>query len=539
MTRCSVVIPVCNQAALTRQCVDLLLAQPEVGCEIIVVDDVSTDETPQVLASYGNRIRVVERVANGGFAAACNDGAAAASGEYLVFLNNDTRPIPGWLAALVRYADDHPRAALVGCKLLFPDGTVQHAGVAICQDRYPRHLYVGFPADHPAVNRSRRFQVASAACALVRASAFREAGGFDVSYRNGYEDVDLCLRLGARGHEVHYCHESVVYHLEGQSGGRRQASRANAQLYRARWARQVQPDDLQYYVADGLLTLGYPADSYPLRLEVSPWLATVKGDDRAADRLLHLRSRQVAVLLREVVRLLAHVQESNGVARATAEVDGHRAELSERWDALVARLENVHESPCSTAYQTSGNGQAELLRRDEELMEAVCEVEALLADPPDQSSGEGCVAHRGFAASRRLRYECDVRAVRELVQRAVPAGAKVLVVSRGDDELLERAGRCSEHFPQDGNSAYLGHSPADSAQAIAHLEELRTRGADFLLFPPSASWWLEHYADFKRHLEDRYVAVSQGAARCTLFALRPAAGAAQEATMARAGGCGS
>src|SRR5439155_17352910 len=129
--RCSIIIPVHNRASLTRQCLNALVAQRlpfplarevagngsgPVAYEIVVVDDASTDLTGELLAGYGERIRVVTRATNDGFARACNDGAAAARGAYLVFLNNDTIPRAGWLEALVRYADGHPAAAAVGSK---------------------------------------------------------------------------------------------------------------------------------------------------------------------------------------------------------------------------------------------------------------------------------------------------------------------------------------------------------------------------------------------------------------------------------------
>src|SRR5207245_1427816 len=103
MARCSVVIPVHGKASLTAQCLDALFRGPEEGVEleVVVVDDASPDRTEQMLAGYGDRIRVVTHPENTGFAGACNDGAAAASGEFLVFLNNDTVPLPGWLSALV------------------------------------------------------------------------------------------------------------------------------------------------------------------------------------------------------------------------------------------------------------------------------------------------------------------------------------------------------------------------------------------------------------------------------------------------------
>lgn len=320
---CSIVIPVYNRAALTRQCLRSLLDGPPQGSvdfEVIVVDDASTDMTERLLAGYADRIRLVRHPANSGFASACNDGAASAAGDYLVFLNNDTLPQPGWLDALVDYAEAHPNAAAVGSKLLFTDSTVQHAGVAIGIDRFPWHLYAGFPAEHPAVNKSRRVQIVTGACIAVRRAVFEELGGFDLAFHNGYEDVDLCLRMGERGYEIHYCHRSVLYHLEAVT----RESRAdeidhNLRLYRGRWLQRVVPDDLQYYVEDGLLSADY-RELYPIELSISPEVAVVEADGRAreADRLLNARSRSTFKLLRENVKLNVRVQEAELRALARA-----------------------------------------------------------------------------------------------------------------------------------------------------------------------------------------------------------------------------
>jgi GT2 family glycosyltransferase len=313
--RCSVVIPVYGQAALTRQCLDILLTGRD-GLdepEVVVVDDGSTDETPELLRGYGDRILVVRHERNLGFAESCNDGAAASSGDALVFLNNDTIPQPGWLEALVRVTEDHPRAAAVGAKLLFPDDTVQHAGVVICQYGFPKNVYAGFPAWHPAVNKSRPFQAVTAACMLVRRSTFEELGGFDAAYRNGFEDVDFCLRLGELGYEVHYCHESVVYHLESMSAGRFAASDRNREVYERRWLDRVRSDDFRYYAADGLIGITYE-DQYPLRIDLSPLLGVVEGDEltRRADAILGLRSRRSFELLKEIERLNVRLLEARG-----------------------------------------------------------------------------------------------------------------------------------------------------------------------------------------------------------------------------------
>jgi hypothetical protein len=95
----------------------------------------------------------------------------------------------------------------------------------------------------------------------------------------------------------------------------------------------------------------------------------------------------------------------------------------------------------------------------------------------------------------------------------------VLVVSKGDDELLERIGPQAAHFPQGPGGVYSGYHPASSDEAIAHLEELRDQGACFLLFPRTAFWWLEHYSGLRRHLDRRYRAILRGDRACALYAL--------------------
>jgi GT2 family glycosyltransferase len=304
VTSCSLVIPVHNRAGLTRQCLDTLLASPATTAEveIVVVDDCSTDSTPEVLAAYGDRVRVVRHELNTGFGVSCNDGAAAASGEWLVFLNNDTLPQPGWLDALLAYAEARDRIGLVGAKLLFPNETVQHAGVVFSRDRHPRHVYSGFPASHPAVNKSRQFQVVTGACALIRRVLFEESGCFDPVFVNGYEDVDLCLRLRGLGYEIHYCHESVLYHLEAATRDYL-LDPQNFRLFLERWAKRIEHDDFRYYLEDGLIDISY-WEQFPALLWVSPQLAVLDRERRTAtEKLLAERSREVFEAQKEIVRL--------------------------------------------------------------------------------------------------------------------------------------------------------------------------------------------------------------------------------------------
>lgn len=306
MIDCSIIIPVYNRASLTRQCLNGLLADPtQVRTEIIVIDDASSDLTPELLRSFGDRIRVITRAVNGGFADSCNRGAALASGTFLIFLNNDTLTLPGWLDKLYQYAMAHPQAAIVGAKLLYPDDTVQHAGVVISEDRYPHHLYAGFPPDHAAVNKSRRFQIVTAACALMRREVFLAFHGFDTRYLNGYEDVDLCLRMGAAGHEIHFCHTAALYHLETVTRHPEPLAQ-NLQLYAERWRDRVIPDEFRYYLDDGLIQVQY-SPAYPIHLSISPLLATIQDATRVSEleHLLHLRAMQSSRQRREFVEIIA------------------------------------------------------------------------------------------------------------------------------------------------------------------------------------------------------------------------------------------
>jgi len=314
----SIVIPVHNKATITRQCLDSLLAESddEISRQLVVVDDGSTDLTPSLLATYGDRILVIRHEIAHGFAGACNAGVAAADGEFVILLNNDTIPTSGWLSALVNYAHQHPTAAVVGAKLLFPNDTVQHAGVAIGLDSLPHHIYAGFPADHPATSVSRRFKIVTAACALFRRGPWQHLNGLDMAFQNGWEDVDYCLRAGEAGHEIHYCAESIVYHLESATRNViSDAERANQELFGTRWRHKVFPDDYRYYWEDGLLAAQYAA-RYPIQLSVSPLLAgvAVGENSRLTDRLLYDRSRQVMILLRNNIVLNVRVQEAEARA---------------------------------------------------------------------------------------------------------------------------------------------------------------------------------------------------------------------------------
>lgn len=254
--RCSIIIPVFNNLELTRDCLESIEKSTAAGLyEIIVVDNGSTDGTRQFLETKAAQgaVRPLFNDNNLGFARASNQGARAAAGNYLVFLNNDTLATSGWLEELVRTAASDDTVAAVGAKLLFPDDTVQHAGVAVNFQRNVFHIYKHFHRDHPAVNKERCFRALTAACLLVKRPAFFEAGLFDEGFQNGFEDVDLCLKLGHWGYKLLYNPRCVVYHLESRTPGRHDKERENSLLLLSRWHDRLTPDEEEYYRQDGII----------------------------------------------------------------------------------------------------------------------------------------------------------------------------------------------------------------------------------------------------------------------------------------------
>jgi hypothetical protein len=127
------------------------------------------------------------------------------------------------------------------------------------------------------------------------------------------------------------------------------------------------------------------------------------------------------------------------------------------------------------------------------------------------------------ARSRELREQLwrreVVDEVRAFVAREIPAGARVLVVSRGDEEIVAFPGHVGGHFPQVAGGEYAGHHPADSAEAIAHLAAQREAGAEYLVIPATSGWWLDHYAELARHLDDDHVRIASTDDRFVAFAI--------------------
>ncbi len=170
------------------------------------------------------------------FAVACNHAARQADTDFLLFINNDVLLDRMALRSMLQAFEDHPHhLAICGTRLVFPNGSIQHAGVVFGPgDIGPYHLHRLQPA--ALVPRDReQFQAVSGACLLIKRTNFLALQGFDESYPFGLEDIDLCLRAGQAGGEIRCCQDTASLHFESMTPGRVELDVPSRALFMQRW----------------------------------------------------------------------------------------------------------------------------------------------------------------------------------------------------------------------------------------------------------------------------------------------------------------
>jgi GT2 family glycosyltransferase len=283
-----IIIPTRNEAALLRRCLESLEQTRYRPFSVTVVDDGSDD--PETLAlledarARGVKVLRVDDRDGFSFARLNNHAVAESNAELLLLLNNDTEVRdPRWLARMVALLG--PSVGAVGARLLYPDGTLQHAGVLLwVNDLAPGHELSGWPADVPSPGAqgevSREVAAVTGACLLTPRRAWRAVGGLDETFRVSLNDIDYCLRLSDVGLRTVYAGAAELLHHEAVSRGRIQDP-GEISAFRARHRRR--PDIYGNRNLDGgLLTpecrLDYAAfKNVPLRVAVigSSWEAAV------------------------------------------------------------------------------------------------------------------------------------------------------------------------------------------------------------------------------------------------------------------------
>ncbi|MHC5018662.1 MAG: glycosyltransferase [Planctomycetota bacterium] len=217
----SVVIPSRDNAGMLARCI-AGLHRTTAGrrVEIVIVDNGSTaPDARRYLAAVPHAVVRLDAPFN--FSALVNAGAERATGEYLLLLNDDVEPhTPGWLTALLEAAQ-FPGVGVVGAKLCYPDGRLQHAGIALDPDGVARNVGRGAPGtalgDHGAWAGLRNCAAVSAACLLVPRELFEQLGGFEPALPADFNDVDFCLRVRAAGRRVAWTPFAELRHDESAS----------------------------------------------------------------------------------------------------------------------------------------------------------------------------------------------------------------------------------------------------------------------------------------------------------------------------------
>ena len=258
----AIVIPFRNRVELLRRCIESIHARSRYPrCEILAVDN-GSDE-PEMLdylreLERSGRARVLRWPERFNFAAINNFAAAHTEAELLLLLNNDTEVVSDdFIEALVEHAVE-PDVGMVGARLLYPDGRLQHAGVVVGLKGLAGHPFDGWPDGGDGaseVRAAREVSAVTAACAMIRRRLYLEIGGMDATrFAVSFNDVDLCLRLRAAGYRNIYTPHCLITHHTSASRGSASNLAEDEQL-RARWGRELDGDP--YYNRNLSLRVAY------------------------------------------------------------------------------------------------------------------------------------------------------------------------------------------------------------------------------------------------------------------------------------------
>ncbi len=344
--RISVVVPTFNNWRLTQRCVDALLrtGPDAVPAEIIVVDDASTDGESAAWTAAQRHFTPLLLERNRGFSGACNAGAARCTGDAILFLNNDAFVRPDTLAALRATLAAESGIGIAGARLLYSDGTLQHAGLALLPGAVSRwwHIHKRRDGTLPDANIARDFLAVTGAALMIRRELFVRLGGFDEGFTNGWEDVDLCLRAWCAGARVRYEPAAVLEHLESATLGREHNHERNERRFIERWE-----------------TLLADAPRYPLP-EVPPIALAVDGrlpaEPDEAQALAHLTRWWKAHLGASVLRIRPASRSDRARIDLLAAVARRRPTLEISWGAAALAAPTGAERVAFVAPRTAAEG---------------------------------------------------------------------------------------------------------------------------------------------------------------------------------------
>ncbi len=466
--RVSVVIPCYNHAQFLAEAIESVLAQSYSNFEIIVVDDGSTDDTAEVVRRYSVVCYVYQE--NAGLSSARNTGLRESRGEFLVFLDADDRLLPEALEIGVSCLRQHPECAFASghCRLIVVDGSLlaKPEQLNVARDHYLELLrgnYIWCPGS-----------------VIYKRSTFNIVKGFDTSLRAA-EDYDLYLRI-TRDSPV-FCHNQFVadYRLHGSSMSTDYSLmlRETLKVLRSQW--------------DFVKESNYHTEAF--RAGRKHWQE-------------HYGSLQMGDQILEVAE--ASLPSSATVAVAT---DGKR-------ELLRLGSRRAWHFP-----QADADGLARLFAQGEKGSVSIPWIQAGMRYDFTLFGGPNCAKELAAISVTGL-----VDADPGINVAPVPLDQACLIAIPNPVPAPNRFGRTTITWNTgDGSEgriyvseggAYDSSCPRDSEEAIDRLEAIRARGAQYLLLPATALWWLDDYQKFREHLEAHYPAIVRDENTCVIFDLR-------------------
>jgi O-antigen biosynthesis protein len=254
----TIVIPTRNLGKVLDRCLASIFDRSTYpNYEVLLIDNGSDEaESLEIIRFWqqkeAKRLKVIVLDVPFNYSYLNNYAVSQTEAKYLLFLNNDTEVLTDdWIEAMVEQAQ-RPSIGAIGAKLLYPDNTIQHAGVIIGLGGIAGHGHKNFPPDHPnhfgQIDTMNNYSAVTAACLMCRRDVFLEVGGFNEDLKVAFNDVDLCLKIQRRGYNNIYLPHVILYHYESKSRGfdnnpEKQARfDAEIQLMLQLWSREIAYD---------------------------------------------------------------------------------------------------------------------------------------------------------------------------------------------------------------------------------------------------------------------------------------------------------
>ena len=249
----SIIIPVFNNIEYTKNCLNSLFKNhPLLNFEIIVINNASTDGTQEFLNGfdYLDNFTIIRNDSNLGYAHACNQGAKISKGKYLYFLNNDTIVFKGAIDELFNTLESAgDEFGMAGSLLFYPDGKLQHGGVAFSSEGTAYHLFRNteiIGCKNLMFKNAiflKKCNSVTAASMIIKRTLFFDIGAFDESYKNGFEDIDLCLKIRRLKKDIIFNPKSMLIHFEEKTEGRKKFDMQNQINFQNKWKFSFRQDD--------------------------------------------------------------------------------------------------------------------------------------------------------------------------------------------------------------------------------------------------------------------------------------------------------